>query len=406
MPRDFDVVAFPTHRYPHPDEFLTRYLLEKLAEGVFGDKSALTIAPDAQFVIWGGEGHLTPDCRPVSDWIDEGYLPLGIGGPDAPYDDHTKDDRIKVSYCKECVQRGEFRWCSSDKVAFEYGIAADPRVRRLLEYVHRNDCHGHGAPFDFGRTLAAEQRENGRHPEEVYRDFRRLVLEPEFNQQQQLFGPAKAAFEACATIVPFTVIRGKGEKKERRLVVLDAFENPLADTPRAAEYAKMEDRPKPAHHIVVYRDGRGHIQVMLNRDADFNMSASAAVLRYLEWKARGSEGPVPTYDEMAVADNCSRVPCWHFQSETGHIFNGNHTHPDVEPSKLDLATVVPVLTQLTIPQNKIVREYWENIDRMIDQVLTPKASPVEQLADSGVLRQHKPHRRETVADQIEAPKAS
>lgn len=404
---------FPTHRFPHPDELLARFLLELMAAGHFGPKGVPEIASNARFVEWGGPGSETPDRRSFDEWISEGYLPLGIGCENSPYNDHNRDKRTSaVPYCAECKKADKPRWCVSDMVAFDFQIMNDPKVRRLLAYVHGNNCHGHSSRFDFARLVAAEQRVHKRKAEEVYQDWRRLFLLPEFASQQQLFGPARAAFEKAGMV--FTFQRKREDRPiTHRVCVLDGADHPEATVDRVTEWARL---PHGGNcDLVIQRMPEGSVQILVRPEARFQMEASAAVLRYLEHRAKPwMTGVSPTYEELAVAGECPLVSNWFFHAETGHIFNGNETHPDVMPTDIAFRTIVDVLTCLAITRAEEVRDSWSIIDALVERAFReslalnpprskPKqaASPVQAIA-AGLKRPHRDHTRRQESEAVPA----
>ncbi|MFH1171354.1 MAG: hypothetical protein V1778_02350 [bacterium] len=360
----YDVQHFATHRNQHPDEQLSRALLEWLAEGRFGPgKHAPTIAPDATFVAWQQGEFRTPDGRGVEEWIDEGTLPLGTGGA-GPFNDHQVDSRCgAVPYCDICKKEPP-RWCTSDIIAFDFGLVGDMRIRALLRYVHANDVHGiHDGSFDWAKMLFLEQQQNGRGEEAVYQDWKRLVLEPTF-VNQTTFLDVEGTYRRLArrgfvqrgdNVHRFVSLRGDG-----------------ADHPRIADYARNYRGGK--QELVFRRQSSGNVQILVAPSSPLRklMAAVAAVLRYREFRMNPANAAImPTYEQLAVDGDCSIVPHVFYYAPSGSILNGSDTHPDVKPMVMPYGEIVELTTKLALPLAEELASRWGEIDPLIASVLEP-----------------------------------
>ena len=121
------------HPSPHLEEILALWLLRTFGQEVFPG------VQNAMLVFWPfGEG--TPDGRPIAAHEAEGTLALGTAL--SRLDDH------KVRHATPGVIT-----CSAQLVAEALGVANDPALQDMLEYVSKIDSRGGASMFDLANIV-------------------------------------------------------------------------------------------------------------------------------------------------------------------------------------------------------------------------------------------------------------
>ena len=174
------IVLYPR---PHPDNIVALYLLREFGEQHFPG------IRQAQIQFWPS----VPPGKTADDWEREGVLMIDIGGGkfDHHQEEHTNDKET----------------CATTLAARYLGIHEKPELKKLLEYVRRDDLEGKGIvskdPIDRAFGLSAIimnlNRDYPDHPEYVvdvvtrifaahyHEEYRRKVLVPQEWEQLNIF---------------------------------------------------------------------------------------------------------------------------------------------------------------------------------------------------------------------------
>lgn len=369
------VSYFVTHQNPHADELMARWILQMASEGAFGDiNMPYEISPKARFTEWGVTGSTTPDGRSAEQWLIESKaLLIGIGGGELD-EHHNAEYAKRVPYCRNRHCDDRYRWCATDLMAKKLGLLQHPMLQELLNRCHGNDCHG--VHWGVAQKVEDLKKVFKPHAEELYQHIVNSELTLLWMKTQRFFEGGDA-YSRCGRTTTYRISIDDVERNIR-LSVIKQRENTRSgdlDNEWMASWAKSGQGGR--HDIVVCQSGPGNVQVIVNQKSPNatalkdRMHAVVALLRYLETAYQGK--PSSARFEKMSAGNSEGGANWHYQSDTGNIFNGCRTHQDVRPTTIPFDVVVDMVIGGTRRHRAIERD-WGNLIPSLS-----KMAPVDEL---------------------------
>jgi len=297
----FAVHTVVTHVNPHFDELVALWLLRRFGKERFpGINESKRIYIDA--------GSETYNDMSADEALTQGYLLLGVGG--GIFDEHATDqtDRVKDE-------------CAATLVAKYLDIDTDPALGRLLKYVKTRDLSGsdEAGLFGLANSLDVATRHN---KSEVVEQMAYLLLESRYREEQEFLVHAKREFQTANFYRPFVSNRPGLE-----LVVIES------DNRRIHTFAFYASNVS----VVVVKRSSGRVQIFPNHKHGLDMDGVVAAVRLAESRQTGQ---AINLDDLYNEGRIRGAKAWHYQKETGILMNGSLTAPTVEPTCLELATIV------------------------------------------------------------------
>ncbi len=315
------VVLYPR---PHPDNVAALFLLREFGQEQFPgiEKSKLE--------FWTK----LPEGKTADELETEGVLLIDIGG--GTFDHHQEehhDDRTT---------------CATTLVARFLGIADRPELRRLLEFVRRDDLEGRGTvskdvidrAFGLSATFMNFNRDYPDHPEYVveigarifgahyHEEYRRKVLMPQEWAHLNESGLAQQ----------FTVATGT---HPLRVVLVQTDSKAMVGYLRAISTIQAD--------VVVQRQLSGHTNIVTRQiGSRLNLLPTVAAIRRAEATKKGLDTSSLTADQLEKPRRLEGLEEWYFDTAANTIQNGGAVSADVDPTRLSLGEIKAILTE-TLP---------------------------------------------------------
>lgn len=316
------VVLYPR---PHPDNIIGLWLLRE-----FG-KEAFPGIHEAKIAFW----NKMPPEKSADDWEMEGYLLIDMGGGKF---DHHHDVHIQNK-----------RECASTLIAAYLGIEQRPELKKLLEYVRRDDLEGKGTiskdvidrAFGLSAIVMNLNRDYPEHPEFVidtvtrivvahyHEEYRRKVLMPKEWEQLKADGKAKQiGIPTAAGVV--------------NVVSIETDSKSMVGYLRAVKDIQAD--------IVVQRQTSGNTNIVTRQTTPrLNLKPVISALRIAEAKKKNLSLSGISASELEKPTRLEGIDEWYFDTAANTLQNGGVAAEGVAPTQLTIAEVVAILEQ-TIPQ--------------------------------------------------------
>lgn len=300
------VKTIVTHWEPHPDEAAAVALLE-----VYG-KGQLAIAPGCE-ICFVDAGYENYQGRKASELEADGIVQVGVGS--GRFNEHAK--------LGEARQKGQ---TAATLVAKALKVDRRPEVKYLLDYISANDLKGEGSKFDLAHLMKIAYQAG---------DTSETVLRSAVITCQQILRT-----QSLETAIP------EIQKAKRRQLSLPGNRTVTIVSVKSDSRQLLQavrSLYKNQSVVLVVEKPTGQVQVLPSRnDLKSEMAVVAAFIRFFEAEIAGIKidaADPRLYQEAAIPG----MPSWHFQVETGMVFNGANTAPGKAPTRLDLASVVKLV---------------------------------------------------------------
>lgn len=267
--------------------------------------------------------------KTIDEWEEAGYVLVDMGG--GKFDHHQEDHTAKKD-------------CASTLIARYLGIDTDPALKRLLQYVKRDDLEGRGIvskdvidrAFGLSAIIMNLNRDYPDHPEYVvdivsriylahyHEQYRRLVLMPQEWAELQATGKA-TRFDITAAARTLHVAMVESDSKA------------LVGFLRAIKEVQAD--------IVVQRRSSGHINIVTRQTSErIDLRPAIALLRAAEAR---KQGRTITHEqqELEKPGRLASVPEWYFDTAATTLQNGGADTTGIEPTQLTLANIQAILTK-------------------------------------------------------------
>jgi len=290
------------HPKAHLDEIWAITMLK-----AWGEKHFPGIA-DAN-ILADGTGGKTFDGTNAEKLLDDGFLLLGIGG--GMFDEHPT-----------VGNNGKQGECTSTLVAKYLGIADEPSLQKVMEYVMRSDLKAKSDPFGIASVVKAMNEDC---PTEEVVEWGMKALLAKCRQQKRFLEAQDVYATARVEEIPI------GQGRTTKMVTAKT------NNTEFHKFARSQ-----GCGIIVQQSSSNTVQILTDKKLGLDMRDVARVIRLeeqwaeddvqtIDWKALEADGKV------AGADN------WFFQQEAGNLFNGSTSHPDVLPSRIPLGVIQDVV---------------------------------------------------------------
>lgn len=326
------VVMYPR---PHPDNIVGLFLLRE-----FGADQFLGIR-EAKLEFWGK----VPEGKTSEQLEVEGYLLIDMGGGkfDHHQEEHTNDKQT----------------CATTLIARYLNVHELPELKKLIEYVRRDDLEGKGImskdPIDRAFGLSAIimnlNRDYPDNPEYVvdvvlrivlahhHEEYRRKVLMPQEWDYLQQNGLAEQ----------FTV---QSNGQQVKVVVVQTDSKAMVGFLRSVGTIQAD--------VVVQRLSTGHTNIVTRQtDVRLNLLRSVAAIRKAEAAKLGVDLSSATEQQLEKPRRLDGIDAWYFDTAANTIQNGGAAAADVPPTRLSLDEVKTILKetlQSSMPTERPMRQ--------------------------------------------------
>ena len=302
----------------HPDELLAIFLFM-----IFGRKMFAGIESAKIVEVTDDELAKLRHGRTEQQMRDEDHvISVGIGG--GAFDEHGHDGKPR-----------KVGTSAAQKVAEFLGVADDPTVVRLLDYVTKNDDKGGRTEWDFAQMVCDLNRSTFKgKPQDLYA-WAEVVFESKRVRQAEYLAAEKIA----ETVQPTRVRDGI---MAIRLDLTGRDDNAMVHS----LLLKKAD-------VVVIKRPTGHIQIY-SRKGQVDLERVVNGIRYGELRARNLS--VPQEVDLGQDGTLDCVPNWHYHSGAGWVFNGSLSHPGHQPTVLSLDYVCEQVGNRTARVQRVKNE--------------------------------------------------
>lgn len=339
MHNSFRFTAIATHHETDSDELTGAWELV-----VFGKQ----FLPDKFSVEFFDAGTKTPDGKPAEDWMRKGYCPIGIWG--SPFDEHRSGSRPR--------KVGE---CAATLMAKFLGVAEDPKLKPILNYILR--CDYGKQPFRPDGLSVLVKTLHWQHPTEPtlvmswffkaldakYGDdadpdnfslnhIRSRMLSLGYEGVSEWYELAEIAMEAQRlhfnTITPVEYAKGnvyeaQGPHGAVKVAVVESDEKLLAGYSRTVAGGQCA--------VLIQKKSTGHVQIFSNKRQGIFLGNVAKNIRLLEMAARGKHNDNPS--SLFWEGSIYGAECWCLAHDI-FLLNGSNTTRNVKPTKLTLEQIL------------------------------------------------------------------
>jgi hypothetical protein len=288
-----------THVRPHLDEIMGIWMLIKFGEYLFSGIG------NAMVEFWDS----LPEGKTPGQLEKEGVLLIGIGG--GRFDEHPTLNAER----KQDV-------CTTSLVAQALGLADDPALKGLLEFVRVRDLTLSGNAYDL-HALIKTFYAAGRDDQMVW-GWAFLALSAIYDQSISFFEEAGTDFQA-ATVTEISI-----EGKRRKIAVGNS------DSMEFAKFARSPHGCRAA--VVIQKNSTGQVQVHTTKFLGINLLDTACMLRVEELKKQGKRSPT-NFKVLQTDGTIAECPEWHFFQTGQMLLNGSTTKTDTPPTKLSLEEI-------------------------------------------------------------------
>lgn len=294
------------HVRPHLDEVAAIWLLKKFGEEKFpGVKDAK--------ITFGGSGGEAPPGQSAAAWESQGRLFVGVGG--GRFDEHPT------------LQSGrKENECAATLVAKELGVADNPALEKILQFVLNNELKAAGHPFDIASILKILWA--------VWPDLHEaiikwaiLALEAKYEEQRRFFEETGKEFKEKARIEEVVGPIGRPLK-----IATIQSDNELVN-----KFARSEFGGRMA--VVIQQHPSGNVQIFTNAAYGLVLFDVAQMVR-LEEQERKGQLVTTDWKELMKEGKVAGAEEWYFFCPPGGtasaLFNGSLTAKNVPPTRIPL----------------------------------------------------------------------
>lgn len=315
------IVLYPR---PHVDNIAALFLLREFGLADFPgiETAALEFWP------------VVPPGKTPEQYEAEGILFVDLGG--GRFDHHHDEHQPNVA-----------KTTAAQLVAEHLGLADQPVLKRLLEFVRRDDVEGRGIvskdPLDRAFGLPAIimnlNRNYPKNPEFVVdlvtrifqswyaEEYRRKVLMPQEWAELQAKGLAQK-ISIPTSVRPLTV------------VTIESDSPTMVGFLRAVGDVQAD--------IVIQRMSTGHTNIVTKQDRDrtaekLKIGPLVAAVRRAEAEKKGATAVLEPSIDLARPGRVDGVEEWYFDTAANTIQNGGAAHQGIPPTHLSIAEIVALL---------------------------------------------------------------
>lgn len=321
MPQPIHTVAM--YPRPHPDNIVALWLLREFGREQFPGIESCKLE------FW----NQVPAGKTADQYETEGVLLIDIGA--GKFDHHREE------------HHNDKQTCATTLVAKFLGVNERPELRKLLEYVRRDDLEGRGIvskdPIDRAFGLSAVvmnlNRDYPDHPEFVIEMVSRIVLAHyhEEYKRKVLMPQEWAELQQTGRAVQFSVSAGNEVLK---IVTIESDSKALVGFLRAVGDVQAD--------VVVQRLSSGHTNVVTRQtNRRLNLLATVAAMRQAEAVKLGIQLNV-TAEQWQKPRRLEGIDAWYFDTAANTIQNGGAAAENVPTTLLSLAEIRTILEQ-TLP---------------------------------------------------------
>lgn len=130
-----------------------------------------------------------------------------------------------------------------------------------------------------------------------------------------------------------------GSKKFLRFCLLRT-DNPMALA--AANFARQQ--------IIILRNGRGQVQIFIDKKAGFNLDVIIGMMRWME-SSEAMRRQISFHDMCTTEGSMTCASHLHYNRRNGQILNGTTTHPNVPATSLAPQTIIEIVLDAFHPLN-------------------------------------------------------
>lgn len=310
---------------PHPDNIVALWLLREFGREQFPGIDTCKLE------FW----NQVPPGKTADEYEAEGVMLIDIGG--GKFDHHREE------------HHDDKQTCATTLVARFLGLADRPELKKLLEYVRRDDLEGRGIvskdPIDRAFGLSAIvmnlNRDYPDHPEFVIELVTRIVLAHyhEEYRRKVLMPQEWAELQQTGRAQTFTVPAGNEQLK---VVMIESDSKALVGFLRAVGDVQAD--------VVVQRLSTGHTNVVTRQTSRrLYLLPAVAAMRRAEAAKLGLTLDV-TEEQWQKPRRLEGIDAWYFDTAANTIQNGGAAAENVPPTLLSLAEIRAVLER-TLPQS-------------------------------------------------------
>jgi len=311
------VVMYPR---PHPDPICALFLLREFGEEQFpGIK-------EARIEYW----NKLPDGKTADELEAQGYILVDLGG--GKFDHHHGSHGPKTD-------------CASTLVAKHLGVDQKPELRKLLQYVKRDDLEGKGIvskdlidrAFGLSALIMNLNRDYPEHPDFVVETVSRIFLAHYHEEyRRKVIMPQEWAYlQACgrAKRVDFT----KGDQRYH-VVFVESDSKTIVGFLRALKTVQA--------NMVVQRTASGHTNIITNQNKQFiDLRGLIAGLRKAEAGRRQVDISTMDAERLSMPGRMPGVPQWYFDTAAKTLQNGGAAAAGIEPTALSLLDIEHIMSE-------------------------------------------------------------
>ncbi|MDD5566740.1 MAG: hypothetical protein PHH01_00945 [Patescibacteria group bacterium] len=315
------IVMYPR---PHPDNIVAKFLLQEFGEEQFPGIN------QAKLEFW----NMVPLEKTSDEWEKEGYLLIDMGGGkfDHHHDEHTNDKTT----------------CASTLVARYLGIDSLPELKKLLEYVRRDDLEGRGIvskdiidrAFGLSAIVMNLNRDYPDHPEYVvettqrivlahyHEEYRRKVLMP---QEWENLQKNNLAEQFIVQTAHYPV----------KVVMVETDSKSIIGYLRAIGAVKAD--------VVVQRQSSGHTNIVTRQvEPRLNLVPAISAIRQIEGQRKGLSFTEAESEQLIKPGRMAGVEEWYFDTAANTLQNGGANSVNIQPTHLSLEEIKQILIK-TLP---------------------------------------------------------
>lgn len=295
------------HVDPHLDEILAYFFARNFGKEVFKG------IENAPISFWGENSW---DGKTSQELERDGVLLLGIGG--GRFDEHKERGRIADA-------------TTAGLMAEFLGIADRTEFQRLLNFVNVADSKGHSQPYDLHQLVKLMNNANPEEPEKTI--FWALDVLQAIWKNQVDYNYTAANDLATAHVRTVT-----SANKKLKVVCLKS------DAVTVAKRARAEGAD-----LVIVQRSSGHVQIFSHQrsEIDPNLLDNIACLLRFEEEMFERFGSLNFKDLRSEGFRYG----WYYERKAGMFMNGCKSYPDIKPTKLELKSILKMVSFGLTPEN-------------------------------------------------------
>ena len=311
------VVMYPR---PHPDPICALFLLREFGQAHFPGIG------EAKVEYW----NKMPTDKTSDQLEAEGYLLIDAGN--GKFDHHH-------------TSHGPKNDCASTLVAKYLGVDQKPELRKLLQYVKRDDLEGKGIvskdlidrAFGLSALIMNLNRDYPDHPDYVlgmvyriflahyHEEYRRKVLMPQEWETLQRTGKA----------AQFSVTRNG---RIYKIIMVESDSTTLVGFLRAVKTIQAD--------IVVQRRSSGHTNIITNQNkgGPIDLRPLVKLIRQQEAQSRNISLGQHSAEDLEKPGRIPEIPEWYFDTAAKTLQNGGAASAGISPTLLTLEDLKIAIT--------------------------------------------------------------